>query len=871
MAREKDKSLADGCRRMAAASRDALAWIDDNRERVGVGIEGVRRSLKKHAVEARKLAAAAERPMSVGVFGASQAGKSFLIGALIAPADRPARVVFGAGEGARRLSFLEEVNPQGGDETTGLVTRFSLSPHDTPPGHEVALRLLGEIDVVKILANTYLFDLSAEPAEGQPAIADLIESGARAADEAPVDTLVVEDVFALREYFEKSLYRHPMARDEGSRYWTFIEDYLPRLRPDQRAKALAPLWGGYERLTALYSRLKGALDQLGQPEWAYAPLPAVTDRAGGILHVGTLYGLDRESAGEGGPGGAPVMVAVKSGPTVALPKPVVTALTAELRVTLDAAPWKFFETTDLLDFPGARSRLESSAREWLDPQKKEDGRAQCFLRGKVAVLFDKYAAELDLNTMLLCVGPENQEVRKLPELVEGWIGETHGKTPREREGRRVSLFMCLTKADRLFDVSAGSAPEQSVRNRLANNFNFYPGWTTEWSPGRAFSNTHLIRNPNFTREDLFDYEAPAGSGETEGVPAELKVREDKVAWLGTYRSAFMAEPLVRDFFAEPEAIWQAMLALNDGGISHLAGRLVPVCDPDLKYGQIKPRAEALEGRLKAELAVWHEEGDLDKRLAERLAKAKAIRAALARNPSLIGRFMNELMVDTAAVGQRYLDYLRRARGADRGSIDLGPLGGENEGAAPAGGHELGDEVLELWFGELNRKTADEALAAACGLAPAQFQTVVEELRVAARRLGLSGRIGRAYEEMPRADLPAELVHRVGLAAALLVNGLVRHLGQQPPPAAEAPAAPPARAAAAGDTLVVRRSTSALPPGLDADPAVMRRVRGRMPGAWLEALVALAQENAAWSEGGFVDPAQNARLGALIAAVEGASR
>ena len=778
MPREKDKLLANDCRRMAQVSVDALDWIDGNRERIGVGVHGIQRTFKKHAVEARKLATAAERPMSVGVFGASQAGKSFLIGALIAPPERPAKVLFGEGEGARRLDFLSEVNPQGGDETTGLVTRFSIAPFPPVPGHEVALRLLGEVDVVKILANTYLFDLSAEPADGMAPLGDTIDAAIGVAADAPVDSLQYEDVFELREYFEKSLYRHPLASDVDNRFWMFAEEYLPRLRPDQRAKALAPLWGGYARLTELYGTLKSALDQLGHPEWAFAPLSAITDRAGGILHVGTLYGLDTDIPG----GSAPVMVAAPKGPTVGLPKPVVTALTAELRVTLDTAPWQFFENTDLLDFPGARSRLESSAREWLDAGRRSDGRAQCYLRGKVAVLFDKYAAELDLNTMLLCVGPENQEVRKLPELVEGWIGETHGRTPMDRADRRVSLFLCLTKADKLFDVASGSAPDQSVKNRLSNNFNFYPGWTTEWAPSRAFDNTFLIRNPNFSREDLFDYHPRLPDAPPESVPAEARVRADKVEWLNQYEGAFLAEPLVQDHVAEPETRWSAMLDLNDGGISHLADRLVPVCDPDLKYEQIAPRARALKAQMLAELSNYYEEGDPEKRVAERTAKAKEVRGALRRNPHLIGRFMAELMADPTMIGQRYLAWMRRSQslptlGASDG-IELPPddLMDEPAVAETANRSSFAHEALDVWFDELNRKVGDETLCRAFDLTPEQFQFVVEELRVGVRRLDLVGRIETTLEKLPRTELPTESVHRVALANTVVVNAMVATLG-----------------------------------------------------------------------------------------------
>ncbi len=537
MLREKDKALAESCQAMGKASLESLGWFADNGKLVGARQQGLQRSFRKHAVEANKLAAAARRPMSVAAFGASQAGKSFLIGALIAPHGGGAQVVFGDGGEARQLDFLDEVNPQGGNETTGLVTRFSVVSQPTPAGHSVALRLLSEIDIVKILANAFLFDLSASGDwAGSEEEFLALRGDLEAADgKKQVDALRLEDVFDLRDYLEQSLPRHSLASAQGERYWAFAEDLLPRLAPEARAQALAPLWGGLAEFTQLYDRLKAALDQLGHPEWAYVPLDSLTDRSGGILHVRTLYGLDLA-----GDNDAPVQVASESGTRVALAKPVVTALTAELRVTLTQTPWPFFAHTDLLDFPGARSRLDSTPDKWLrNREENPDGRAQCFLRGKVAVLFDNYVADLDLNSMLLCVGPENQEVRKLPELIDGWIARTHGRRPEDREGRRVSLFFCMTKADRLFDLATGASDSESTRNRLANNIGFYPGWTENWTPDRPFDKTFLIRNPNVRRDDLFVYEGKAVEGDSETVPLETALRNDKADWLERFRATFV--------------------------------------------------------------------------------------------------------------------------------------------------------------------------------------------------------------------------------------------------------------------------------------------------------------------------------------------
>ena len=41
-----------------------------------------------------------------------------------------------------------------------------------------------------------------------------------------------------------------------------------------------------------------------------------------------------------------------------LPRSLICALTAELSVAIAEKPWDFFDHTDLLDFPGARSRLK---------------------------------------------------------------------------------------------------------------------------------------------------------------------------------------------------------------------------------------------------------------------------------------------------------------------------------------------------------------------------------------------------------------------------------------------------------------------------------------------------------------------------------
>ena len=426
-----DAMLIQQCEVTAAAAQQALAWIADpkNDPRVGQDRGYLERSLRNHAYQARRLARSVERPMCIGVFGPSQAGKSYLV-SVLARKGETLTALF-ADDERPEIDFIKEINPYGEKEATGLVTRFSIHKIPTPKGYPVALRLLTQTDILKILANSYFFDtdLQDEPVLAAEDIdRHIARFEARLAGDY-VDILREEDIWDVEEYFLRQIRRTETR--VFTPFWDRVARAAPRLGLAERAELFSIFWGRHEPLTGLYRTLVGALQQLNFAEEAFCPLAALIPATHGILNVETLAGLDDAAA-------ETLQVMCPDGRLVTLPRPVLTALAAELRMVLKDTPWPFFEHTDLLDFPGYRNRTAHRLGKYL-AEAKGTALKELFLRGKVDYLFQRYTAEQELTSMLLCLRPSNLDVTTLPGVIEEWIGVTHGRTPEERRGRRVLL------------------------------------------------------------------------------------------------------------------------------------------------------------------------------------------------------------------------------------------------------------------------------------------------------------------------------------------------------------------------------------------------------------------------------------------------
>lgn len=195
----------ESCAKMLDAGRKAVVWVNDpaNAGTLGVEKRSTDRRLRRIITEINKLDNSIDRPMCVGVFGPSQAGKSYLVSILARKGETPLTARFDGIAGP--VDFLREINPGGERESTGIVTRFSLRSLPSPEGFPVCLRLLNETDVIKILGNTYFLDgdpkkvLPLEREALQAALREAEDTAAARNEQPTNNRLTTEDIWDLQD------------------------------------------------------------------------------------------------------------------------------------------------------------------------------------------------------------------------------------------------------------------------------------------------------------------------------------------------------------------------------------------------------------------------------------------------------------------------------------------------------------------------------------------------------------------------------------------------------------------------------------------------------------------------------------------------
>jgi hypothetical protein len=877
--------LVTAAKRLGEGSGKSRLWIEDVRKTaVSVANEahGLATSARKAENLARKLQGAAGRRNCVGVFGPSQAGKSYLVSAL---ARRPMTQLTADFAGVHK-DFLTEINPPGDRESTGLVTRFTAHKSAVNADHPVELRLLSETDVVKILANSFYSDFDPNNIKidvpDETAIREALAAARAAAGGAPAAHLDEITLYDLGEYFQSNFKSRiePLSRVG---YWDGVIATAGRLRLEKRAKLYAMLWGNLDAFTALFVELIRTLELLGFAQEARAELDALVPRERSIIDVTMLQQLGT-AQDKADPISVRPLAGEALGAPVQLPRAAVTALTAELTIVMTDSPWPFFAHTDLLDFPGARSRLKLTGLP-EDPADRSRQVRELLLRGKIAYLFQRYTEERELTSMLLCMPPSVAEVKDLASMVKSWIDSTHGSTPRQRAQVRNALFLILTKFDVEFQEKVGENAESRQgkwdRRLDASLIELYgkDEWVGNWN-GRPFANALFLRNPGVKQQHLMDYQEIVEQADGSERLLEAGPAAGSKALIDEYRRAFVGSELVRRHFGRAEEAWAAAFAPNDGGVGFLVERLSEVLDPNLKKQQIGERLREQADELDAKLRrFYHAQDDASRREKEQALmelRRQLFQAVRARNFRTFAHLLQCLLVRERDVREIFLNVAalrlvdQPARPAETTVIDAWsddpwsttPNAVETTPMQSADRSAMfATNVVNHWTERLRGLSQNADAMQALGLEGRIIDDLVQEVIVGAHRLMLTDVIAkgvRAHVQSANVRWD-DVADRAGCIAATAINDYVSYLGYGDLPESKRPGFPE-------PPKEPTRAIFAPPPKVDGAPALGA---SRLPLEqlyfldWGVALRQLGLDNTSFAGGREIDEAQNRRLGQIL--------
>jgi hypothetical protein len=574
--------------------------------------------LRDLSLRTRKLRRAWSRRQSLGLFGPSQAGKSFLVGALLSHELGSLKVLSKGGE----VDFLKEINPAKGVESTGVVTRFSASPSPTLRKGDFYCELLPLESVLHSMATGFLVECTSPALDGDRVERTLRDARLQAGPPAAaIYARAWETVW--HELTKKYQDRHPYL-NELRRHPSMRQPTASLAREVQTAAGwmlvYSLLWGGpgYAKdLDQLMRTLVAGTDQLGYAEAVEVGLAHVraSSDAPSVIDASCLNALGTSKTF--------VPATTPDGRDVALDPGVLAALIAEIRLPLRPVPGSLLDKADILDFPGGRALKGING---FGPAELNTGRLEnaieVYKRGKLTFLFEQYSLDREITALLLCSpGPTKPEAIQLQSQVEAWLSIRHGSpTPKDpKELAEPSLFLALTK----FDMSLGALRSDNAKDRWDSRVeeacvDFWArghgSWLLNWgAKGRAFTNLFWIRNPYADQMQALrpgdpDYE--------------------------TVKQGYLASRAVATHIAAPEEKWLAVEGtepvtnLPKSGVPLLSTHLRNKLTEDVKGKELTQEARAIRSEVLSVLKSLTPSRDEAEARARRIEDARQLVAAI---------------------------------------------------------------------------------------------------------------------------------------------------------------------------------------------------------------------------------------------------
>lgn len=571
----------------------------------GQELSKFRENLITNRIQLKRLKSASGFNPAAAIFGESQVGKSYMVDCLLTSDTQVLKVYDGHGNAT---GFIDSINPLGGGkEATSLISRFTTKPVWTDLDYPVRASMMTPIDVVIMLVDSYFNDVINHDMPKADMIRAEIESlKACYGTRSHKQSIITEDeIYELREYVKSTF----VLRGESFRmalidckYFEELSLLIDKIDIHEWTEVFSFLWNKQPIVTGIFSKLISTLQRMSFSSNVYIKIDAVLRDTGTILHVDRLHELFglTEIVDEKG---NKTIIQVASEPLMAvlteggvkladISKSEFCALATELAFTIVDVEKKadsflaekpFLKESDILDFPGARSRQMINAATIT-----EDDACKMILRGKIAYLFNKYSQQYLITNLLFCHHEQQSNVVTLSSLLQEWVKTTVGKTAEARAkfmqavdvsplfiiGTKFNIDLCKTVIEKGNLAEAQKDANKAYRwtkrfGILKNLINptVENDWFTNWTPGTTFKNLYLLRSYDYSTEMFEGYKEQKEGDPTwhivrnpDGtIRGEIAVREEYKSFFNDLRRTFVEDSFVAAHFRNPETSWREVI------------------------------------------------------------------------------------------------------------------------------------------------------------------------------------------------------------------------------------------------------------------------------------------------------------------------
>jgi|GEM_PF-5195617 hypothetical protein len=556
------------------------------------------------------------------IFGISQVGKSYLVQNILSVDGAPLQVNIGN----HKYDFLGEINPAGNNaESTGVVTRFTIDPNLGTEAFPIQTKILSAGDLVNILADAFFSDISK--LESYPTTQEfkdkIKELNEKYAHQSPCqEALTEDDIWNCAMYFKQNFkkYSQNIQTIESSGFWYNLGALIHKIPHSDWGQVFNLIWCKDDQMTQIFEHLINGLEALQFSRVVYIDQNAILRSKGAVLDVQQLDHLHSTSD--------KYKVQLANQTLVEIEIAKLSALTSEVTLNVDAQialDKPFLQNTDLLDFPGARSR-EEFTKEMI----KDLIVVRMFLRGKVSFLFNKYSSDFEINNLLFCLKDEKIEVNSISDLLYEWISNNIGLDENQREETLKGLpssplFIIMTFFNRQLAFDPVN-DERDVSYKWDNRFRrFFEEqitlkykWHTNWTVKQPnFSNFFFLRDFKYST-DTFERE--------NGI--ETKIKVEREAHMQNLRTSFLENPFVQKHFVDPSKSWDLSATPNNDGSELIIEKLMPAASNYVKINKFSLALKEHRNELLAKLHKHHVSDNLDQKRKVAFKKSNEIGLSL---------------------------------------------------------------------------------------------------------------------------------------------------------------------------------------------------------------------------------------------------